>query len=84
MPNKVLLKASASWCQPCKNLQNVIETTDLVVDEIQMIDIDENPDIAKEYGIRGIPTLILYEDGTEIRRTSGALTKEQLIQFVGD
>jgi thioredoxin 1 len=84
MPNKVLVKFSALWCAPCASLTNVIETTDLVVDEIQMIDIDESPDIAKEYGIRGIPTLILYEDGTEIRRTSGALTKEQLIQFVGD
>lgn len=84
MPNKVLLKASASWCQPCKNLQNVIDSTELNVDEIQMIDIDENPDFAYEYGIRGIPTLILYEDGSEVRRTSGALTKEQLIQFIGD
>jgi thioredoxin 1 len=84
MPNKVLLKASASWCQPCKNLQNVIDSTELNVDEIQLIDIDENPDFAYEYGIRGIPTLILYEDGSEVRRTSGALTKEQLIQFVGD
>ena len=84
MPNKVLLKASASWCQPCKNLQNVIDSTELNVDEIQLIDIDENPDFAYEYGIRGIPTLILYEDGSEVRRTSGALTKEQLIQFIGD
>jgi thioredoxin 1 len=84
MPNKVLLKASASWCQPCKNLQNVIDSTELNVDEIQLIDIDENPDFAYEYGIRGIPTLILYEDGSEVRRTSGSLTKEQLIQFIGD
>lgn len=84
MPNKVLLKASATWCQPCKNLQNVIDSTELNVDEIQLIDIDENPDFAYEYGIRGIPTLILYEDGSEVRRTSGALTKEQLIQFIGD
>lgn len=84
MPNKVLLKASTTWCQPCKNLQNVIDSTELNVDEIQLIDIDENPDFAYEYGIRGIPTLILYEDGSEVRRTSGALTKEQLIQFVGD
>lgn len=84
--NKVLVKFSASWCQPCKDLQSTIDNLgdELQVDEIQYIDIDVDTNAAKEYGIRGIPTLILFEEGEEIKRTSGNLSAAALKMFVGD
>lgn len=86
MSNKVLVKFGAEWCQPCKSLQSTIDSLgdELKVDEIQYIDIDVDTDAAKEYGIRGIPTLILFEEGSEIKRTTGSLSAAALKMFVGD
>ncbi len=76
---------SANWCSSCQTLKqslNSICTNDL---EIQVIDIDTlGMQALSKVGIKGIPSLILYDNqGNEIKRKSGALTKKQLEVFLG-
>lgn len=81
-----LLKFYAEWCGPCKMLSKVIEDaksdlTGLMIN-IEEIDIDENMEVAKQYNVRGVPTLILVEEsGQEVRRKSGYMNEAELIRF---
>ena len=66
-----VIKFSASWCGPCKMLARNLEdiTTNI---PIENVDIDENQDVAMEYGVRGVPTMIMLdENNTEIKRMVG-------------
>lgn len=75
-----LLKFSASWCQPCKQLTETLKGMELPF-PVSEIDVDENRDAAIEYGIRGVPTLILLdENDNQVQRLSGAMTKQQLTE----
>lgn len=78
---KVLVKVSATWCQPCKMLARTIDAADLKIPIIE-VDIDDSPEIAQQYNVRGVPTLIIVDNGDEIKRKVGMLTKEQLLDFV--
>lgn len=77
---KVIAKFSATWCGPCKMLSKVLETIDLDVPVIE-IDIDEQGSLAAEYGIRGVPTMILFDNGKEIKRQSGMMQAGQIKEF---
>ena len=79
---KQLLKFSATWCAPCKALSENIKHVDMGDVEFKEIDIDENLDVAKQYGIRGVPTLVLLEDGEEIGRKSGVHTASVIEEFI--
>ena len=79
---KQLLKFSASWCQPCKALAGNMKHVDLGDVEVKEIDIDENFEEAKQYGIRGVPTLVLVENGVEVKRTSGVLMADKIEEFI--
>ena len=74
---KKILKFSASWCQPCKMLAKNLETAKLSV-PVEEIDIDEKTDMSVEYKIRGVPTLVMLEDGKEIKRVSGVKSVDEL------
>ena len=66
-----VIKFSASWCGPCKMLARNLEdiTTNI---PIENVDIDENQDAAMEYGVRGVPTMIMLdENNNEIKRMVG-------------
>ncbi len=80
---KQLIILKATWCLPCAQLNVVIECHKdrLPVDEIKYIDIDEFPDVAREYNARSVPTLILKEDVTILKQTTGVKTPKQLIDF---
>ena len=69
-----VLRFTASWCQPCKMLAKTLEgiTTDY---PIEVIDIDENQDLAIQYGVRGVPTLVMLQNDVETKRTVGVLTE---------
>jgi len=72
-----VLKFYADWCAPCKMLAKTLEDVETNV-TIEEVDIDENSAIAKEFGIRGVPTLVMLDDGVEVKRVSGYQTKHQL------
>ena len=79
-----LLKFHATWCQPCKMLSRVIEdASDKITIPMEEIDIDQNRDLAIQYGIRGVPTLVIVdEEGKEVSRKSGMLMENQLMEFL--
>ena len=80
---KKILRFTASWCQPCKGLAMQLEEADLGL-PIEVIDIDVHSDIAMEYGIRSVPTLILMDEHIEMKRMSGMKTKQQLTEWIND
>jgi thioredoxin 1 len=79
---KEVLKFSASWCGPCQALSMTLKGMVDIGVEIKEIDIDEQLDLAAQYGIRSVPTLVVLQDGNEVRRKSGALNKTQITEFI--
>ena len=79
-----LLKFHATWCQPCKMLSRVIEdASDKITMPMEEVDIDQNQELAIQYGIRGVPTLVIVdEEGKEVKRQSGMLMESQLLEFI--
>lgn len=79
----VLLDFYADWCGPCKMLMP--ELSDLVkkIDvNVYKINVDNNPDIAKKYGIMTIPTLVLYKEGKIVNKHSGYRTSDDLVEWI--
>ncbi len=80
---KKVLLFSATWCTKCTPVKKIIATTTLPID-VDIIDIDDHPNLTKEFGIRGVPTLVVVEEGKASRSKSGSMSKEQIIEFIGD
>ena len=86
-PNKVgvikmrkIIRFTADWCQPCKILSKQLETMELNL-PIDVIDIDKDPEIAIEYGIRSVPTLVLMEDNEVRSKIVGLKTPSEIRQW---
>jgi thioredoxin-like negative regulator of GroEL len=79
---KKLLKFSATWCGPCKSLSNNFKHVDMGEVELVNIDIEEDEASAIQYGIRGVPTLVLLEDDKEVKRKTGVLMADQIEEFI--
>lgn len=79
-----VLKFEASWCGPCKSLSKVFEEAkDKIAIPVEVIDIDQNRDMAVKYGIRGVPTLVVLDDeDKEVKRTSGMMMESKLLEFL--
>lgn len=77
---KVLVDFYANWCGPCKMIGPELERAEGDVKVIK-VDVDEFEDIAKEYGVMSIPTLILFNEGKEIKRNIGFIDKERIEKF---
>ena len=76
-----VLKFYGGWCRPCSTLTNTLKEMNLSV-QIDAIDIDQQPDVASKYGIRGVPTLIRLDDaGNETARLVGAKPRDVLEAF---
>ena len=78
---RVLVKFSASWCSPCKVLASIIDNNPPSIPVVE-VDIDKDFELATKYKVRGVPTLVVVEDGEEVKRKVGLLTAIQLREFV--
>ncbi|MEQ1747889.1 MAG: thioredoxin [Prosthecobacter sp.] len=82
----VLVEFYADWCGPCKQVGPVVEA---LAEELSgtarviRINVDQQPELAAQNGIRGIPTFIAYKAGHEMRRESGAIPKALMIEMLG-
>ena len=78
---RVLVDFYANWCGPCKMLGPVLEK---VSDEIKIIkvNVDNNQDLAREYGVMSIPCVILFDKGSEVKRSVGFLPEPKLRDFI--
>ena len=79
-------KFYAEWCQPCKMLSKVIEDAKDKIDpsvEFIEFDIDAEMMTAVNYNVRGVPTMVIVDDaGKEIKRQSGCMNEEKLLEFL--
>jgi thioredoxin 1 len=81
----VLLDLWAEWCGPCKMIAPLLdEAADQFADRLTVakLNIDENPVTPPKYGIRSIPTLMLFKDGAVHAQKIGAMSKSQLTEFL--
>ncbi|MBM4234353.1 MAG: thioredoxin TrxA [Gammaproteobacteria bacterium] len=81
----VLLDFWAEWCGPCKMIAPILdELSGVYADRVRIakLNIDENPQTPPKFGIRGIPTLILFKNGTIEAQKVGAVSRSQLAAFL--
>jgi len=83
----VLVDFWAEWCGPCKMIAPVLdEIAGEYAGKVKIckVDVDANPEVPGKFGIRGIPTLILFKDGNAEATKVGALSKSQLVEFINE
>ena len=81
------LTSGAEWCGPCKMIAPILEEVAGEFDgklTVAKLNVDENNETPPKYGIRGIPTLLLFKDGNVAATKVGALSKTQLQEFINE
>lgn len=76
----------ANWCGPCKMLSPVVEQLSEEIKDVKFlkVDVDLANEIAVEYGVMSIPTLIMFKDGKEVAKQIGLMPKDALIDFINE
>jgi len=81
--DKILVDFWATWCEPCKAMLPILESINEEIVEVAKVDVDAEMMLARELGIRSMPTLILFENGQEVSRMIGARPKNEVIEALG-
>ena len=81
----VLVDFFATWCGPCQMLAPILKQVKESLGEritIIKIDVDKNQAIAAQYQVRGVPTMLLFQNGKQLWRQSGVVSKEEVIKII--
>ncbi len=81
----VLVDFFATWCGPCQMLASILKDVKTNLGErisIIKIDVDKNQAVAAQYQVRGVPTMILFQNGKQLWRQSGVISKEEIIKII--
>jgi thioredoxin 1 len=81
----VLIDFFATWCGPCKTLAPILKQVKDNLGEritILKIDVDKNQELSSKYQVRGVPTIILFQNGKQLWRQSGVLSKDEIIKTI--
>ena len=70
---------SATWCGPCKTFKPIMNEIVGEGHSVQFIDIDQSQDLAAKYGVRSVPTTVIEENGIEVDRIVGSVSKHQVL-----
>ncbi|WP_433927679.1 thioredoxin [Sorangium cellulosum] len=82
----VLVDFSASWCAPCKRLAPIVdEIAEETAGQVKVVklDVDESPAAAKRFDIRGLPTVVAFQNGEPVKRHIGLTNKKTLLALLG-
>ena len=83
LEEKVLVDFWATWCEPCKAMVPILQDIHETILPVYKVDVDAEIELAKQMGIRSMPTLILFENGEEIARMIGARPKNEIVEVLG-
>lgn len=80
----VIVDFFANWCGPCKMLMPVLEEIDQEYDQVDIVkvNIDQDEELAKKFGVLSIPTLIFFSNGEEVEKTIGYRQKSQIEEII--
>ncbi len=81
----VVVDFNATWCGPCRMLKPTLDAVAEARSDVKFVavDVDDNSELAEEYGVFSIPCLILFKDGMEADRSVGLINRERLEAFIG-
>lgn len=83
---KVLVDFNASWCGPCRMLKPIVEEISEENKDLKVvsIDIDSESELAEKYGVFSIPCLVVFDNGEEVKRNVGLISKDEIESIIGD